>query len=72
LATGVTRPLARVADIFDQGVIDGIVNGLSSVSLFMGGRLRRLQSGVVVNYAALLTLGLVVLLVAFGLYGGWL
>jgi NADH-quinone oxidoreductase subunit L len=60
-----------VADIFDQGVVDGIVNGVSSMSLFIGGRLRRLQSGVVVNYAALLTLGLVVLLVAFGLLGGW-
>jgi len=71
LATGLTRPLARVADIFDQGVVDGIVNGVSSMSLFIGGRLRRLQSGVVVNYAALLTLGLVVLLVAFGLLGGW-
>jgi NADH-quinone oxidoreductase subunit L len=71
LAEGVTQPLARIADIFDQGVIDGVVNGLSSLSLFVGGRLRRLQSGVVVNYAALLTLGLVVLLVAFGLYGGW-
>ncbi len=47
------------------------MNGVSSMSLFIGGRLRRLQSGVVVNYAALLMLGLVVLLVAFGLYGGW-
>jgi NADH-quinone oxidoreductase subunit L len=71
LAEGVTAPLARLADVFDQGVIDGIVNGTSSLSLFAGGRVRRLQSGVVVNYAALLTLGLVVLLVAFGLYGGW-
>ncbi len=71
LATGLTLPLARLADLFDQGVVDGLVNFAGSVSLFMGGRLRRLQSGVVVNYAALLTLGLVVLLVALGLYGGW-
>jgi NADH-quinone oxidoreductase subunit L len=71
LAEGVTQPVARLADTFDQGVIDGIVNGVSSTSLFAGGRVRRLQSGVVVNYAALLTLGLVILLVAFGLYGGW-
>ncbi|MDZ7702064.1 MAG: NADH-quinone oxidoreductase subunit L [Halobacteriales archaeon] len=71
LATGVTYPLAKLADLFDQGVVDGLVNFAGSLSLFVGGRIRRLQSGVVVNYAALLTLGLVVLLVALGLYGGW-
>jgi len=71
LAQGVTLPLARVADKFDQGVIDGVVDGVSSVSLFGGSRLKRIQTGVVSNYAFLLTTGLVVLLVAFGLMGGW-
>jgi NADH-quinone oxidoreductase subunit L len=72
LATGVTLPLSRVADKFDQGVVDGVVNGVSSASLFSGRRIRRVQSGVVTNYALLLTLGLVALLLFFGLYGGWL
>jgi NADH-quinone oxidoreductase subunit L len=71
LATGFTYPIARIMNKFDQGVVDGIVNGVSSVSLFTGGRIRRIQSGVVSNYALLLTLGLVLLLVAFGLAGGW-
>jgi NADH-quinone oxidoreductase subunit L len=71
LATGVTYPLARVMNKFDQGVVDGVVNGISSVSLFGGSRIRRIQSGVVSNYAALLTLGLVLLLAAFGVMGGW-
>ncbi|USZ68756.1 NADH-quinone oxidoreductase subunit L [Halorussus salilacus] len=71
LATGLTLPLARVADKFDQGVIDGVVNGVSSVSLFGGDRIKRVQSGVVTNYAFLLTTGLVVLLVVLGLMGGW-
>ncbi|PSP65132.1 NADH-quinone oxidoreductase subunit L, partial [Halobacteriales archaeon QH_8_67_36] len=71
LATGFTYPLARAMDKFDQGVVDGVVNGVSSVSLFSGRRVRRIQSGVVSNYATLLTLGLVVLLVAFGVVGGW-
>ncbi|WP_135829112.1 NADH-quinone oxidoreductase subunit L [Halorussus halobius] len=71
LAEGVTLPLARAADKFDQGVIDGVVDGVSSVSLFGGSRLKRIQTGVVSNYAFLLTTGLVVLLVAFGLMGGW-
>jgi len=71
LATGFTYPLARAMDKFDQGVVDGVVNGVSSVSLLGGRRVRRIQSGVVSNYATLLTLGLVLLLVAFGVVGGW-
>jgi len=70
LAQGVTVPLARAADKFDQGVVDGVVNGVSSVSLFAGSRFRRIQSGVVTNYAALMTLSLVLLLVAFVVFGG--
>ncbi|GAA0660429.1 NADH-quinone oxidoreductase subunit L [Natronoarchaeum mannanilyticum] len=72
LAEGVTLPAARSADTFDQGVVDGVVNGASSVSLFSGERVRRIQTGIVTNYAALLALSLVVLVVAFGLAGGWL
>ena len=71
LATGLTYPVARAMDKFDQGVVDGVVNGVSSVSLLGGSRIRRIQSGVVSNYATLLTLGLVLLLVAFGVAGGW-
>jgi len=71
LASGFTLPLARAADRFDQGVIDGVVNGVSSVSLFGSGRLKRLQTGIVTNYAALLVLGFLALLVALGVHGGW-
>jgi NADH-quinone oxidoreductase subunit L len=71
LAEGLTLPIAKVADRFDQGVIDGAVDGVSSVSLSSGSRIRKIQTGVVTNYAALLSLGLVVLLVAFALAGGW-
>lgn len=71
LAEGLTQRTACAADTFDQGVVDGVVNGAGSVSLFGSGRIRRLQTGVVTNYAALITISLVVLLVAFGIYGGW-
>jgi NADH-quinone oxidoreductase subunit L len=71
LATGVTLPVARAADRFDQGIVDGVVNGVSSVSLFSGDRLRRIQTGIVTNYAALLTLGLTLLVLVFALAGGW-
>ena len=66
-----TQSVAGGADTFDQGVIDGVVNGVSSVSLLSSERIRRIQSGVVSNYALLLTLGLTTLLVVFGLIGGW-
>jgi NADH-quinone oxidoreductase subunit L len=71
LAEGLTAGVARGADKFDQGIVDGVVNGVSSVSLSSGSRIRRIQTGIVSNYAALLTLGLVALLVALGLLGGW-
>jgi NADH-quinone oxidoreductase subunit L len=71
LAESVVAPLARTMDTFDQGVVDGGVNAVSSVSLFSGRRLRRLQTGVVSNYAVLLTLGLTALVVVVGLMGGW-
>ena len=66
-----TADVAGAADRFDQGVVDGVVNGISSVSLAAGSRVRRLQTGVVTNYAALLTLGLVALIVILGIAGGW-
>jgi NADH-quinone oxidoreductase subunit L len=71
LAERVTMPLAKAADTFDQGVIDGVVNGTSSVSLFSGRRIKRVQTGVVTNYALLLTLGFLVLVVAMAVTGGW-
>ncbi|HET7324791.1 MAG TPA: NADH-quinone oxidoreductase subunit L [Halococcus sp.] len=70
LAEGTAR-VARAVDAFDKWIIDGIVNAVSSVSLLSGGAIKRIQTGVVTNYAALLSLGLVVLLVALGLLGGW-
>jgi len=66
-----TEDVGGGANTFDQGIVDGVVNGVSSVSLFGGGRVRRLQSGVVSQYATLLTLGLVALLLALGVTGGW-
>ena len=71
LARGVTVPLSRAADKFDQGIVDGIVNSAGSISLFAGDRMRRIQTGIVGNYATLLTLGLTLLLLAVGLAGGW-
>ena len=66
-----TEDVAGGADTFDQGIIDGVVNGVSSVSLIGGDRIRQVQNGVVSQYAALLTLGLVALILVLGVSGGW-
>ncbi|MEZ3164709.1 NADH-quinone oxidoreductase subunit L [Halorubrum sp. RMP-47] len=66
-----TEDIAGGANTFDQGIIDGVVNAVSSVSLTGGGRIRQLQSGIVSQYAALLTFGLVALLLVLGATGGW-
>jgi NADH-quinone oxidoreductase subunit L len=71
LANGAVLPLSRGADTFDQGIVDGVVNGVSSVSLFGGSRIKRVQDGLVTHYAAMLTVGFTVLLVAFAVIGGW-
>ncbi len=71
LATKVTLPAALSSNRFDQGVVDGLVNAAGALALALGSRFRRLQTGVVSNYAALLVLGLVLLLVVFALAEGW-
>ncbi|WP_254763614.1 NADH-quinone oxidoreductase subunit L [Natrinema marinum] len=71
LARGFTLPLARAADRFDQTVIDGVVNGTSTISLFGSNWMKRLQTGIVTNYAALLVAGFIGLLLILGALGGW-
>jgi len=72
LAEGLTMPLSRLADKFDQGIIDGVVNGVSTVSKASGRRMRYLQTGNVTNYVALATASFVALLIVVGILGGWL
>ncbi len=49
-------------EIFDVGLIDGIVNGTAALAHFCGERIRRLQTGQVENYALFMVLGIVVIL----------
>ncbi len=50
---------------FDQGVIDGAVNGVGRLFQGVGGQLRKVQTGYVRNYALLVAVGAVLLLVWF-------
>jgi NADH:ubiquinone oxidoreductase subunit 5 (subunit L)/multisubunit Na+/H+ antiporter MnhA subunit len=50
---------ARAAAWFDSRVVDGIVNGIGSVTRRSGGGLSRVQTGRVQNYALGIALGLI-------------
>ena len=54
-----------LAQGFDLGVIDGIVNGVGRGVTAWGAGLRRLQSGYVVNYALTMLAGAVVVVAFF-------
>ena len=47
---------------FDVRIIDGIVNGTATVTAWVSRTLRVIQTGIVQNYAALVVVGLVLVL----------
>ena len=53
---------------FDVHVIDGIANGLGRLSALGGNGVRRLQTGLVGNYALTIIVGLFLIIVAYGGY----
>ncbi len=55
--------IARAADFFDQFVIDGTVHGFERMFAAFSDRLRRIQSGVVSDYAAYVVGGLIAVFV---------
>jgi len=55
--------VARVADFVDRFVIDGTVHGFERTFAALSDRLRRIQSGVVSDYAAYVVAGLIALFV---------
>lgn len=63
----VLGPYAKLADFFahpvDQGVIDGFVNGIGSVTVSVAGMLRKLQTGFARTYALSIFVGIVLILV---------
>ena len=74
IANLVRGPVYRFADWlnrgFDLGIIDGAVNGVATLVRDAGGRLRRVQTGLVRNYALGVVLGAVALLVFLAVRAG--
>jgi NADH-quinone oxidoreductase subunit L len=71
LAEDVVYRLSKTLNLFDLDIVDGVVNGTSRVSLGTGDALRRIQTGVVSHYVAIIALGTVALVGIVGLVGGW-
>ncbi|MFP4188624.1 MAG: NADH-quinone oxidoreductase subunit L, partial [Halobacteriales archaeon] len=71
LAEDVTYRLSKHLNLFDLDIVDGVVNGTSRVSLGSGDAIRRIQTGVVAHYAAIIALGVVALVFLVGILGGW-
>src|SRR6185437_15188550 len=67
IAKLVSGPLTAVASFLstgvDRGVIDGAVNGVGTVFRGFGGGLRKVQTGLVRNYALAIVFGAVLILV---------
>ncbi len=63
----VLEPYKKLADFFahpvDQGVIDGVVNGLGALTVSLAGALRKLQTGFARTYALSMFVGIVAILV---------
>jgi proton-translocating NADH-quinone oxidoreductase chain L len=59
----VVYTVARFLDFVDEYIIDGTVHGFERLFSTLSVRMRRIQSGVVLDYAAYVVVGLVVFLV---------
>jgi NADH-quinone oxidoreductase subunit L len=65
----ISQPIVRGAEFFakvvDMGTVDGLVNGVATFFSGVGGLVRRVQTGVVQNYAIFMGLGLIAVLTIF-------
>ena len=59
----VVYTLARAADFVDEYIIDGTVHGFERLFSDLSVRMKRIQSGVVLDYAAYVVVGLAIFLV---------
>ncbi|MCS4537453.1 MAG: NADH-quinone oxidoreductase subunit L [Thaumarchaeota archaeon] len=55
--------LSAISNWFDSNVVDGIANGMATVSTFVSGRVRKIQTGVANQYVFAFALGIVFLVI---------
>jgi NADH-quinone oxidoreductase subunit L len=59
LTARVTTLFSSLNGLFDRYVVDGAVNGVASITAFLGGRVRRLQTGGINAYLYVIVLAVV-------------
>ena len=69
-ATKIVSGIAKVVDIFDRRVIDGLINLIGVGTLRGGNRLRRAQTGFVQTYAAVVVVSVSLLVILLFFIGG--
>jgi NADH-quinone oxidoreductase subunit L len=60
-AAWLVRRLSSASVTFDEGVVDGAVNGIGTVHRVLSRKLARVQTGYVYNYALSIVIGLILL-----------
>jgi NADH-quinone oxidoreductase subunit L len=63
-AAKLTTLLSALNGLFDHYVVDGAVNGIAALAAFLGGRVRRLQTGEINAYLYVIVIALVGVMVA--------
>ena len=69
--TAVLRPLYVVADIsykIDKYIVDGAVNGIASLVIHVGARVRWVQTGLLPHYAVGIVLGILAIITVYSVY----
>ncbi|RPH92788.1 NADH-quinone oxidoreductase subunit L, partial [candidate division KSB1 bacterium] len=66
---GIVQPFVRGSEMLaryvDVGTIDGFMNGIATFFAWIGGGVRRIQTGVVQNYALFMGIGVLAILTSF-------
>ena len=57
--------LAAFVGIFDNRIVDGLVNRVAEVTWSIGGRVRRIQTGAIQTYLFVVLAGIVLLILIF-------
>ncbi len=59
----ITRITSKVSGFFDNTFVDGLVNLVATVIFFMGGRLRKIQTGRIQNYLYVAMAGVLIFMI---------
>ncbi|KKL78567.1 hypothetical protein LCGC14_2023530, partial [marine sediment metagenome] len=62
--------LSSFANLFDKIIVDGAVNAIAKIIFFLGDRVRKMQSGLVQNYALIIVFAIAFMIFTLSIKGG--